>query len=156
MLTFSDDFLMPQQGTIRYWHADPNDPQAETWSVAVPLATFSAADIYDPLTFQLGSEGPEIIDTAVRLDFIELRGSTLQGLDQQTFTFPVNPEDGFIDASVYIGGGHCPVEVTRIEFGPVSGDLVTATLHAYFDFNAEAVEIENRAAVLTTELRLTG
>ncbi|WP_063006284.1 hypothetical protein [Nocardia salmonicida] len=152
VFTFSDDFLVPRQGTIQY---SLTDPTAGTWSIAIPLATFSATDEHDPQTFRLGSDGPDIIDTAVRLDLIELPGPTLKDLDQRTFTFPVNPEDGFIDGSIYVGGGHCPVDVTRIEFGPVNDDRVTATLHAYFDFDTEAVQIANRNTVLTTELRLT-
>ncbi|WP_280216621.1 hypothetical protein [Nocardia neocaledoniensis] len=152
MFVFSDDFLALRLGTIRY---SLTGTAAETWSITVPLATFSATDEYDPHTFRLGSDGPVTIDTELRLDFVELPGHAPTVLAQRTFDFPVNPEAGYIDASIYLGGGHCPIDVTRIEFGPVSEGAIAATLHTYFDFEAEAVEIANRSAVLTADLRLT-
>ncbi|WP_280298033.1 hypothetical protein [Nocardia neocaledoniensis] len=118
------------------------------------MAAFSATDEYDPQTFRLGSDGPVTVDTELRLDFVELPGPGLKDLCQQAFDLPINPEAGYIDASIYLGGGHCPIDVTRIEFGAVTNNAITATLHAYFDFEAEAVEIANRNAVLTADLRL--
>ncbi|MEV0331449.1 hypothetical protein [Nocardia sp. NPDC050717] len=153
VFAFSDDFLVPRPGTIRYSHTGT---AAETWSITVPLATFSATDEYDPRTFRLGSGGPETIDTELRLDFIELPGPPLNNLGRRVFDFPVNPQAGYIDASIYLGGGHCPIDVTRIEFAAVSDNRITATLHTYFDFEAEAVEIANRSAVLTADLKLGG
>ncbi|UGT58005.1 hypothetical protein [Nocardia asteroides] len=152
VFVFSDDFLVLRPGTIRY---SLTGTAAETWSITVPLATFSATDEYDPRTFRLGSDGPVTIDTELRLDFVELPGPGLKDLCKQVFDFPVNPEAGYIDASIYLGGGHCPIDVTRIEFGTVSGNRITATLHTHFDFEAEAVEIANRYAVLTADLQLT-
>ncbi|WP_051178595.1 hypothetical protein [Nocardia concava] len=154
VFVFSDEFLAPRPGIIRYWPADTTDPAAETWSITVPLATFSASDRYDPSTFCIGASGPEIIETSLQLDFIQIPAQNLSELSRRTFTFPVNPEDGFIDASVYLGGGHCPVDVTQIEFGPERDGQIQAVLHTAFDFAAEAVEIENRAAVMTVDLHI--
>lgn len=152
VFVFSDDFLALRPGIIRY---SRTGIAAETWSITVPLATFSASDEYDPHTFRLGSDGPVTIDTELRLDFVELPGPGLRDLCQQAFDFPINPEAGYIDASMYLSGGHCPIDVTRIEFGTVSDDSIAATLHTYFDFEAEAVEIANCSAILTAHLRLT-
>lgn len=148
VFVFSNDFLALRPGTIRY---SLTGTAAGTWSITVPLATFSAADEYDPHTFRLGSVGPVTIDTEIRLDFVELPGPGLKDLSRQAFDFPTNPEAGYIDAGIYLGGGHCPIDVTRIEFGPGTNSEITATLHTYFDFDAEAVEIANRNAVLATE-----
>ncbi|AYF76973.1 hypothetical protein D7D52_27780 [Nocardia yunnanensis] len=102
----------------------------------------------------MGTSGPEIIETSLRLDFIHLPAENLAELSGRTFTFPVNPEGNFIDASIYIGGGHCPVDVTQIDFGPADDGQIPAILHTGFDFAAEGVEIENRAAVITVNLRV--
>lgn len=152
MFVFSDEFLICRAGTIRYWPGDAADPAADTWSMTVPLAVFSADDVYNPNTFRVGVSGPEIIDTAVRLDFIRVPAKSLEDLGRRTFSFPVNPNGDFIDATIYLGGGHCPIDITCIEFGPSGDDRIPATLHAWFDFSAEAVEIENRAATLAVEL----
>ncbi|MCP2274660.1 hypothetical protein [Nocardia amikacinitolerans] len=154
MFVLPDLFLTTQDGTIRCWPLDRDDPSAGTWSITIPLEPFSAVDEYDPRTFRLGSSGPEVVETSVRLDYVELPTNTLADLSGRTFTFPVNPADGFIDASIYLGGGHCPVDITRIQFGRATPRRIPATLHAYFDFAQEAVEIENRAAVLTADLAL--
>ncbi|MFF2555487.1 hypothetical protein ACFVUS_31085 [Nocardia sp. NPDC058058] len=155
MFVFSDEFLVPRLGTIRYLPENLNDPTAESWSITVPLAPFSATDIYDPNTFRVGTAGPEIIKTALRLDWIEVPATQLDELSGRTFTFPVNPEGNFIDTTIYLGGGHCLVDVTRIDFGHSRDGQIQATLHAEFDFDSEGVEIENRAAVMTTNLYLT-
>jgi hypothetical protein len=66
----------------------------------------------------------------------------------------VNPEDGYIDGSIYLVATHCPVDVTYIEFGPVTENQIPAMLHAYFDFDAAGgIDIHNRNAVLRTILR---
>lgn len=154
VFVFSDEFLVPRPGTIRYWPDDTIDPGAETWSITVPLATFSAGDTCDPDTFRVGTSGPEIIETSLRLDFIQLPAKNLAELSERTFTFPVNPESSYIDATIYLGGGHCPVDVMQIDFGSAGDGQIPALLHASFDFEAEGVEIENRAAVMTVDLRI--
>ncbi|WP_258939660.1 hypothetical protein [Actinomadura luteofluorescens] len=66
----------------------------------------------------------------------------------------MNPEHGYVDGSVYLVATHCPVDVTRIEFGPAAPGRITATLHAHFDFGAAgAIDIHNRTADLKTTLR---
>jgi hypothetical protein len=152
VFVLSDEFLVACPGTIQYWSADPTRPHAETWSITVPLAAFSADDGYDPSSFKVGAGGPEIIETALDLESIRIPAKTLSDLSDRTFTFPVNPEGNYIDASIYLGGGHCPVDVTLIEFGRSSKDRIAANLHVSFDFEAEAVAIGNRTAVLSAEL----
>jgi hypothetical protein len=56
-----------------------------------------------------------LIETEIVCDFIDLPGSDLTALSGHSFDFPVNPVDGYIDASVYLGGAHNPIDLTRIE-----------------------------------------
>ncbi|GAA2416407.1 hypothetical protein GCM10010191_28510 [Actinomadura vinacea] len=154
MIDLTDEFLQPRPGTICHWPAGLDHPVAGTWTITIPLEPFSADDEYEPATFRPGTGGPELVTTDISLDFIKLPAAELATLSRRTFTFPVNPEDGYIDGSIYLVAAHCPVDVTRIEFGQAAPGHITATLHAYFDFDAAGgIDIHNRTADLKTILR---
>ncbi|GAA0582806.1 hypothetical protein [Actinomadura livida] len=112
MIELTDDFLKLKPGTICYWPATLDHPVAGTWHITIPLEPFSADDEYEPATFRPGDGGPELVKTEISLDHIHLSATELTGLSQRTFTFPVNPEDGYIDGSIYLVASHCPVDVT--------------------------------------------
>lgn len=153
MRELSDDLLRPELGQIVYLSPLRPGPDAGTWAITVPLAPFSATDRFDPATFCPGTDGPEIIKTAIRGEFIDLPGNDLSALANHAFDFPINPHAGYIDASIYLGGGHNPVDITRMEFGAVHGQCIDVVLHAAFDFTQEGVEIANRSTVLHANLR---
>lgn len=153
VLELSDDLLRPEPGRIVHLSPLRTGPAAGTWAITVPVAPFSAVDLYDPATFRPGTDGPEIIATAVDGEFIDLPGDDLAALANRTFDFPVNPHDGYIDASIYLGGGHNPVDITRMEFGAARSQDIDVVLHAAFDFTQEGVEIENRSALLHVTLQ---
>ena len=149
-----DDLLRLEPGTIVYHSPLRSGPDADTWSITVPLAPFSAEDRFDPGTFRPGTDGPDVISTAVRGEFIGLPGGDLDALSGRTFEFPASPyDDGYIDASIYLCGAHNPLDVTRIEFGTARSGHIDAVLHVVFDFTQENVEIDNRPAVLRAALR---
>jgi hypothetical protein len=58
----------------------------------------------------------EIIDTSICLDGVDLPSDTLRELAGKSFDFPVNPSDGYIDGSIYLGTRHHPVNVTSLNF----------------------------------------
>jgi hypothetical protein len=153
VLRLSDDLLQPITGSIAYLSPQRPGPDAGTWAIELPLLPFSAINPVDPDTFHVGTAGPVLIRTAIRLDFISLPGTELADIAGRRFDFPVNPDDGYIDGSLYLGGAHNPVDVTRIEFGPADDDHVEAVLYAAFDFTQERVDIENRTAVLHANVR---
>jgi hypothetical protein len=154
VIELTDDFLKSKIGTARYYPAELDHPIAGTWTIEIPLEPFSADDEYDPATFRPGSGGPEFVETEIVLDFIKLPADDLSMLTRRTFTFPVGHEEGFIDGSIYLIATHCPVDVTRIDFGESMGNQITATFHAHFDFDrARGIEIRNRTAALETTLR---
>lgn len=134
-----------------------DSPVAGTWSIEVPLEPFSADDEFDPDTFRPGSDGPTVIDTEISLDFIRLplpADSTLADLALRPFDFPPYPDDGCVDGSIYLLACHCPADVTRISFGDVDGDTISATLQVTFDFDrAGGISIRNRSAQLEVTLR---
>ncbi|MFF5259047.1 hypothetical protein ACFY4C_08875 [Actinomadura viridis] len=154
MIDWTDEFLVTRPGVLGYYPADVDHPVADTWYITVPLAPFSADDEYEPATFRPGAAGPTLVETEISLDSISLPATDPAALSGRAFTFPVNPEDGYIDGSVYLVATHCPVDVTRIEFGEWEGGRLRATLHACFAFDmAGAINIRDREAVLDTELR---
>jgi hypothetical protein len=153
VLELSNDLLRPEPGRIVYLSPRRSGPAAGTWAITVPLAPFSADDRFDPSTFRPGSDGPKIIKTAIVGEFIDLPGDDLTTLADRTFEFPVNPHPGYIDASIYLGGAHNPVDITRVEFGTVRAQDIDVSLHAAFDFTQENVEIANRSAVVRANLR---
>lgn len=154
MIDLTDDFLRLRTGTIRYYPAGLDHPVAGTWTIEIPLEPFSADDEFDPATFRPGSDGPELIETEIVLDFIELPADELAGLSRRTFEFPQRHEDGYIDGSIYLIAAHCPLDVTRISFGKATADQMTAIFHTRFDFDsAGGIDIHNRTAVLQTVLK---
>ncbi|TOG55084.1 hypothetical protein CGI98_24375, partial [Vibrio parahaemolyticus] len=55
-------------------------------------------------------------ETVISLDGINLPIEPNE-LTGRTFTFPINPDDGYIDGSVYFFSAHSPVDITEIKFG---------------------------------------
>jgi hypothetical protein len=154
VIDLTDEFLTPSGGTLCYWPGDLEHPVAGTWTITIPLAPFSADDPYEPATFRSGAGGPELVTTEIVLDFIKLPADEPAALSRRTFTFPVKPADGYIDGSIYLVTTHCPVNVTRIEFGSAAGGQIPAAVHVHFDFDAaRGIGIHDRAAVLATALR---
>jgi hypothetical protein len=152
MFDLTNEFLQPLTGVIRYYQADLGHPVAGTWSIQIPLSPFSADDEYEPTTFRLGLGGPTLIETEISLDFIKLPAEHLMALNQQTFAFPTDFQEGFIDGSIYLLSTHNRVNVTRIGFGPAGADQITASLRAAFDFEHARTGIRNRTAELDTTL----
>ena len=66
---------------------------------------------------------------------MELPSDRFEVLAGRTFTFPVNPEDGYIDGSIYIDHVHHPVDITAIRFGPLVGSVIEVELEG--DLNLE-------------------
>ncbi len=58
----------------------------------------------------------ELIDTSIRLDGIDLPDVVLRQLVGKTFEFPLNPDAGAIDGSIYLDNKHHPVDVKQLAF----------------------------------------
>lgn len=117
MATFPIDLLVPLEAKLWGEH--------EECSLEIPLAPFRLDDL--------------AVDTSIRLDMIDLPSGDFAELAGQTFEFPVNPEDGYIDGSVYIDHAHHPVDVTEISFTEVVGGNLRARCKARFLFSFEGL-----------------
>ena len=99
--------------------------------ITVPLQPFSLV---------IEEDGDEItFETLLRLDEVELPSDCFEILAGRTFTFPVNPEDGYIDGSIYIDHAHCPVDITTIRFGSLVGNAIEVELEGDLSLEFEGL-----------------
>lgn len=75
-------------------------------------------------------------DSPLQADFVPLFTTDPAKLQNSVFDFPTNPDEGYMDTSVYFVHAHNPVDITRIEFGSlIDGDiLVTFTSRWFVSF----------------------
>lgn len=78
--------------------------------------------------------------TCVTLDFIALPVGNYRDLENCTFNFPVNPEEGYVDGSIYIAGMHNPFDVTRIVFEAGDKEGINTTLTARLSFEDNSIK----------------
>ena len=79
------------------------------------------------------------IETSVRLDFVRLPATDLDALSHRTFDFALNPDEGYIDGSIYMDGAHHPVDVSKIAFGRAVDDTIHAAFTSVIDFAFEGL-----------------
>lgn len=115
--------------------------QEEYWfNISIPVAPFSL-------------DG-ETVTTSFELDRIDFGTQSITELANNSFTFPVNPEQGFIDGSIYLANAHSPADVTEIAFGPYDGSTILATITLRILFSFEGHAFEDMDLVLNTPLRV--
>lgn len=61
----------------------------------------------------------------------------------KTITFPTNPNDGYIDGSVYLLNAHNPVDVSEIKFLKIEKNTIELELTMKFHFEYENIEYKN-------------
>ncbi|MEZ4839544.1 hypothetical protein [Flavobacterium sp.] len=94
----------------------------------------------------------EIVSTSVDLYAIELP-ETLSSYIGKTVSFPLNPNDGYIDGSVYLKNVHNPVDVPEMKFLELENDFIELEITMKFDFEYEAIRYKNE--ILKTVVKLT-
>jgi hypothetical protein len=99
----------------------------------------------------------EAVETEISLAGVSLPTADVLKLAGRTFSFPVNPQTGYIDGSVYIQHAHYPVDVTSIRFGHAAGDAVEAAFEMLFLFEFEGLDdYQNTSCTLLTKVSSTG
>jgi hypothetical protein len=95
---------------------------------------------FQPFSVVVEEDGDEItVETSLRLDEVELPSDCFEVLAGRTFTFPVNPEDGYIDGSIYINHAHHPVDITAIRFGLLVGDAIEVEFEGNLNLEFEGL-----------------
>jgi hypothetical protein len=121
---------VPRRGTIR-------PSRLKGYEIEIPIAPFELPEGW--------------VETSIRLDSVEL--PDLDDIEGRTFRFPINPEPGYIDGSIYLRETHNPVDVSEVKFESWQGDEIQAGLRMRMLFEFEATGFRDRDAVLTAALR---
>ncbi|MBO9828247.1 hypothetical protein J7373_08330 [Xanthomonas sp. A2111] len=82
----------------------------------------------------------EIVDTSIRLDGIALPSLRLGELAGKRFDFPRNPQDGYIDGSLYLAGTHHPVDVDTLAFNRSRDGQLTLVAKGVYAFDVEGLD----------------
>lgn len=76
------------------------------------------------------------VDKSIDFD-LGLEADTLSELAGQSFSFPSNPEDGYVEGSIYIWSVHNPIDLHSITFGTASEKTIEAKVEMTFVFEFE-------------------
>lgn len=83
----------------------------------------------------------EEVSTSVCLQFIQIPvKNDWREIAGQTYPFPVNPEDGYIDGSIYLDNAHNPADAARLTFGQLEAGQISCKILTTFDFTYEGPE----------------
>lgn len=105
----------------------------------IGLAPTLFFDIEIPLQpFQFNGEQ---VSTSASLQFIRIPvDGDWRKIAGQTYDFPVNPEDGYIDGSVYLDHAHNPADATQLAFGELKAGQISCRVRITFLFTYEGPE----------------
>ncbi|SGZ09866.1 hypothetical protein [Moritella viscosa] len=84
----------------------------------------------------------ESVKTSIRLEGIKIPIASSE-LEGREFLFPTNPEEGYIDGSVYFFAAHSPVDVTKITFGKAESGKLLATIESEWVLEFERTGYKN-------------
>ena len=106
-------------------------------SFEIIFESFSLPDPTDAIGENLEFNG------ALRADFAQLLANDLGEVQNRIIDFPKNPEDGFVDASLYFARVHNPVDITRIEFGSLTDREIMLTITSNWVMSFERTGFED-------------
>lgn len=134
--------ISPERGKI-------NALLFENENIGLPMTLFLSIRIdLDELEFQTETE-----ETCIQLDFIKIDFRSFSDLQDKEFEFPVNPEEGYIDGSVYLDSQHIPVDVAKISFCSFDGDNIKAKIFGVVLFDYCGYKDPNQEFNLEATLR---
>jgi hypothetical protein len=81
-----------------------------------------------------------LVDTSIRLDGIDLPSLHLSELAGKQFNFPLNPEDGAIDGSIYLDNAHHPVDVSSLSFIRSRDEGLNVVIKGVYVFEFEGLD----------------
>lgn len=106
-------------------------------SYAVRSGPFGLASIAIRLApFQFDAERH---DTSLRCDQIDLDLGDLSALAGKVFDFPLNPEPGYIDGSLYLLNRHVLFLTRRLSFGVVTRDAIPLKIEGLLEFSSSGL-----------------
>lgn len=135
-LDLTDDFSVTKW---EFLQGKFNKVEGDFYSINLPVSKFVLDD--------------EVVATSVQLYAIEL-SETLHNYIGNTVSFPTNPNDGYIDCSVYLRNAHNPVNVTEFKFLSLGKDILELELTMKFDFEYESIGFKNETIKSVVKLAM--
>lgn len=120
----------------------------ENESINLPLSLFLSIRI-DLEEFQFQSE---FEDTCIQLDFIKMKFNSFLDIENKEIEFALNPEDGYIDGSIYLDSQHVPVDISKISFSSFDKDNINAKFKGVVLFDYCGYEDLNQEFIIETTL----
>jgi hypothetical protein len=133
MKEFPAKILKPLEGTLNamiFENSFLNLPKTLFFKIEIPLQAMDMSKIAEDIT-------NKNYQTSFQLDWIKLNISSLQDLENKTFTFPINPDEGYIDGSIYLFDVHNIIDVTSITFGKINNKKIPIKTVLSIDFELE-------------------
>jgi hypothetical protein len=133
MKEFPVKILKPLAGTLNamiFKNSFINLPKTLFFKIEIPLQAIDMSKIAEDIT-------NKNYQTSFQLDWIKLDVRSLQELENKTFTFPINPETGYIDSSIYLFDVHNIVDTTSITFGKYNNQKIPFKTTLRIDFEME-------------------
>lgn len=93
------------------------------------------------------------VKTSIWLEEINFP-SELEHLANHQFQFPINPEEGYIDGSIYLRNVHNPVDVTSITFGDTVLDQKYIIATIFFNFLFDGIGFQNESVTRKIKLEI--
>jgi hypothetical protein len=126
---FPDEQLLhPTRGSLHFLGG------RASLSIEMSPFTIDKKDVEATLEFDLG---------------IEVTSPT--NLAKHHYDFPSNPEEGYVESSIYIWSVHNPIDLHSITFAQIDGQYITSTMEMTFVFEFEGAAKNLR---MTFELAL--
>jgi hypothetical protein len=91
------------------------------------------------------------VHTAIRLDGVGLPSQSLAQLAGQRLRFPVNPEPGYIDGTIYVEGSHHAVDISELRFGELDPQGLPVMLEGRIHFD-DGARFDDTALSLATRI----
>nr|WP_298097907.1 hypothetical protein [uncultured Shinella sp.] len=97
----------------------------------------------------------ETHETLLQCDQINLDLDDLYALSGKSFEFPLNPEPGYIDGSIYLFGVHVVFLTERLSFGAAGEETIPLRIDGILEFSSSGLtRYEDVALSLETALDL--
>jgi hypothetical protein len=123
-------------------------PKTLFFNIEIPLQPIDLTEITEDLI-------DRNFKTIISLGNIKFVIKSLKSLENKTFNFPINPEIGFIDGSVYLFDVHNIVDVKSITFGEFENQKIPFKTTLRIDLELEGTGFASTKYVdFETELSL--
>jgi hypothetical protein len=151
MKEFPAKILKPLEGTLNamiFENSLLNLPKTLFFKIEIPLQAIDMSKIAEDIT-------NKNYQTSFQLDWIKLNIHSFQDLENKTFTFPINPAEGYIDGSIYLFDVHNMIDSNSITFGKFKNQKIPIKTVLRIDFELEGTGYANTKYLdFETELNL--